>query len=52
MKKDEVAKEEAILEKTAAWTRKAGKNKEGGLNEKGVKSLMKERIQVLIFCSF
>jgi len=38
MKKDEVAKEEAILEKTAAWTRKAGKNKEGGLNEKGRKS--------------
>ena len=42
MKKDEVAKEEAILEKTAAWTRKAGKNKEGGLNEKGRKSYERE----------
>ena len=31
----------AILEKTAAWTRKAGKNKEGGLNEKGRKSYEK-----------
>ena len=30
-----------ILEKTAAWTRKAGKNKEGGLNEKGRKSYEK-----------
>ena len=34
--------EEAILEKTAAWARKAGKNKEGGLNEKGRKSYEKE----------
>ena len=34
--------EEAILEKTAAWTRKAGKNKEGGLNEKGRKSYERE----------
>ena len=42
MKKDEVAKEEAILEKSAAWTRKAGKNKEGGLNEKGRKSYERE----------
>ena len=42
MKKDEVAKEEEILEKTAAWTRKAGKNKEGGLNEKGRKSYERE----------
>ena len=42
MKKDELAKEEAILEKTAAWTRKAGKNKEGGLNEKGRKSYERE----------
>ena len=42
MKKDEVAKEEAIIEKTAAWTRKAGKNKEGGLNEKGRKSYERE----------
>ena len=39
---DEVAKEEAILEKSAAWTRKAGKNKEGGLNEKGRKSYERE----------
>ena len=30
-----------ILEKSAAWTRKAGKNKEGGLNEKGRKSYEK-----------
>jgi hypothetical protein len=30
-----------ILEKTAAWTRKEGKNKEGGLNEKGRKSYEK-----------
>ena len=42
MKKDEVSKEEAILEKSAAWTRKAGKNKEGGLNEKGRKSYERE----------
>ncbi len=42
MKKDEVAKEEAILEKSAAWTRKAGKSKEGGLNEKGRKSYERE----------
>ena len=28
--------------KTAAWTRKEGKNPEGGLNEKGVKSYRKE----------
>ena len=42
MKKDEVAKEEAIIEKTAAWTRKEGKNKEGGLNEKGRKSYERE----------
>ena len=34
--------EETILEKTAAWTRKAGKNKEGGLNEKGRKSYERE----------
>ena len=30
-----------ILEKSAAWTRKEGKNKEGGLNEKGRKSYEK-----------
>jgi len=39
---DEMKKEEAILEKSAAWTRKAGKNKEGGLNEKGRKSYERE----------
>jgi len=33
--------DKAILEKTAAWTRKEGKNKEGGLNEKGRKSYEK-----------
>ena len=31
-----------INEKSAAWTRKAGKNKEGGLNEKGRKSYERE----------
>ena len=40
--KDGLTKEEAILEKSAAWTRKAGKNKEGGLNEKGRKSYERE----------
>ena len=35
-------KEETILEKSPAWTRKAGKNKEGGLNEKGRKSYERE----------
>ena len=34
--------EEMILEKSPAWTRKAGKNKEGGLNEKGRKSYERE----------
>ncbi|AOV60692.1 hypothetical protein N161109_089 [Synechococcus phage S-CAM9] len=33
---------EVIDEKSAAWTRKAGKNKEGGLNEKGRKSYERE----------
>ena len=33
---------ETIDEKSAAWTRKAGKNSEGGLNEKGRKSYEKE----------
>ena len=32
----------------AAWTKKAGKNPEGGLNEKGHASLMKEKILDLI----
>jgi len=31
-----------FLKKTAAWTRKEGKNPEGGLNEKGVQSYRKE----------
>ena len=31
-----------IHEKSAAWQRKAGKNKEGGLNEKGRKSYERE----------
>jgi len=30
------------VEESAAWTRKAGKNKEGGLNEKGRKSYERE----------
>jgi len=34
--------EEVILEKSPAWTRKVGKNKEGGLNEKGRKSYERE----------
>ena len=31
-----------IKESTAAWTRKEGKNPEGGLNEKGVSSYREE----------
>ena len=43
LKKKKLQKEsEAIDEKSAAWTRKAGKNSEGGLNEKGRKSYEKE----------
>ena len=34
--------EEADIEEGAAWTRSAGKNKEGGLNEKGRKSYESE----------
>jgi hypothetical protein len=34
--------EGTLNEKSAAWTRKAGKNKEGGLNEKGRKSYERE----------
>ena len=34
--------EGTLTEKSAAWTRKAGKNKEGGLNEKGRKSYERE----------
>ena len=34
--------EETVLEKVAAWQRKEGKNKEGGLNEKGRKSYERE----------
>ena len=37
-----VKKEEHELEEGAAWTRKAGKNKSGGLNEKGRKSYERE----------
>ena len=33
---------DCIHEKSAAWQRKAGKNKEGGLNEKGRKSYERE----------
>ena len=38
VKKEEVEK----VDEAAAWTRKAGKNKEGGLNEKGRKSYERE----------
>ena len=34
--------EETVLEKVAAWQRKEGKNKTGGLNEKGRKSYERE----------
>ena len=34
--------EGTLIEKSAAWTRKEGKNKEGGLNEKGRKSYERE----------
>ena len=34
--------EEVIDEKSPAWTRKAGKNQEGGLNAKGRKSYERE----------
>ena len=34
-------KNEEVTNESAAWTRKAGKNKEGGLNEKGRKSYEK-----------
>ena len=36
------ASESFDIEESAAWTRKAGKNKEGGLNEKGRKSYERE----------
>ena len=36
------AKESFELTTEAAWTKKAGKNKEGGLNEKGRKSYQRE----------
>ena len=35
-------KKEETQNEAAAWTRKAGKNKEGGLNEKGRKSYERE----------
>jgi hypothetical protein len=31
-----------FIEETAAWTRKAGKNPEGGLNRKGIASYRRE----------
>ena len=34
--------EEAKIDEGAAWTKKSGKNKEGGLNEKGRKSYERE----------
>ena len=34
--------EETVLEKVAAWQRKEGKNKSGGLNEKARKSYERE----------
>ena len=37
-KHDKPAIEEAKVDEAAAWTKKAGKNKSGGLNEKGRKS--------------
>jgi len=37
-----VKREETELEEGAAWTKKAGKSKSGGLNEKGRKSYEKE----------
>jgi len=33
---------DVVTSESAAWTRKAGKNKEGGLNEKGRKSYERE----------
>ena len=39
----ETAKQEYEILEGAAWTKKAGKNKEGGLNEKGG-SLTREQI--------
>ena len=35
-------KKKNLAEKSAAWQRKEGKNKEGGLNEKGRKSYERE----------
>lgn len=34
--------QEQAIEETAAWTRKAGKNPEGGLNRKGIASYRRE----------
>ena len=36
------ANEEVELDETAAWTRKEGKNPEGGLNRKGIASYRRE----------
>ena len=42
MKINEILSESAIVAETAAWRRKEGKNKKGGLNAKGVASYRKE----------
>ena len=42
MKINEILSESAILAETAAWRRKEGKNKKGGLNAKGVASYRRE----------
>ncbi len=34
--------QEQVIDETAAWTRKAGKNPEGGLNRKGIMSYRRE----------
>ena len=39
---DAIKKEDTEIEEGAAWTRKAGQNKEGGLNEQGRKSYERE----------
>ncbi|AMO43130.1 hypothetical protein R1080702_121 [Cyanophage S-RIM32] len=39
---EEAKKKEVELDEGAAWTRKSGQNKSGGLNEKGRKSYERE----------
>lgn len=41
-KQNFVDAQEQAIEETAAWTRKAGKNPEGGLNRKGIASYRRE----------